>query len=101
MREQLERRAFVLMEQGNRARSPISKVLKDEDGLFELRASTSVQARILYCFQPGRRIVFLEALIKKGDIPEASMERARKRKKELDNGLATNVVNFAGKHKAG
>jgi hypothetical protein len=101
MRKQLQRKAFQLAELGNRARRPISAPLTDEDGLLELIGSTNVEARALFCFQPGRRIVFLEACIKKGKIPEAVMQRARDRKLLVDQGMGTNVVRLARKSRSG
>jgi hypothetical protein len=92
MRKQLMRKAFQLMELGNGARRPISAVLTGEDGLLELIGSTNIEARALFCFQPGRRIVFLEACIKKGAIPEPVMKRTRDRKQLVDLGMGTNVV---------
>lgn len=97
MRNQLKRRAFLLMELGNRARRPISAHLKGEDGILELIGSTNVEARVLYCFQPGRRIVFLDACIKKGSLPKTVLDRARERKLMAEQGMGTNVVRLTRK----
>jgi len=101
MRKQLVRKAFQLMELGNRARRPVSAMLVDEDGLLELIGSTNVEARALFCFQPGRRVIFLDACIKKGEIPEAVMKRARDRKQLVDQGMGTNVIRLTRQSRSG
>lgn len=97
LRDALIARTFLLREQGNEARAPISKALVGEDGLFELRAKDKrVQARIIFCFMPGKRIVFLEGCYKEDKIPESSKVRARKRRKELLKGVPNVVVPIRG-----
>lgn len=55
------------------------------DGLFELRAEANKNiARILFCYQPGKRIVFLRAFAKKQQkTPQREIDIARDRMKEL------------------
>ena len=70
--------AFALIqlarERGNTLRLPHSKALGN--GLHELRGK---QVRIFYVFQPGRRIVLIDGMLKKrNDIPSAELRRLRK-----------------------
>ncbi|MGE0824330.1 MAG: type II toxin-antitoxin system RelE/ParE family toxin [Candidatus Binatia bacterium] len=70
--------AFALIqlarERGNTLRLPHSKALGN--GLHELRGQ---QVRIFYMFQPGRRIILIDGMLKKrGDIPSADLKRLRK-----------------------
>lgn len=58
--EVLDRRLDILLEQGSLTRRPIVAPLRD--GLFELRAK---QARAIFFFRPGRKIIFVHGLIKK------------------------------------
>lgn len=70
-----EARALIdlLADQGNRLRPPRSKPLGG--GLFEMRGQ---QVRIFYTFRPGRRIVLLDAIVKKrDDIPPEMLARVR------------------------
>lgn len=76
--------AIVLMKMlrvhGNQLSLPHSKAIGD--GLFELRGK---QVRIFYVFRPGRRIVVLEAMIKKrGDIPSDLLKRLRRLNKRVE-----------------
>lgn len=70
--------AFALIrlarERGNTLRLPHSKALGN--GLHELRGK---QVRIFYVFQPGRRIVLIDGMLKKrDDIPPSELKRLRK-----------------------
>jgi hypothetical protein len=70
--------AFALIqlarERGNTLRLPHSKA--PGDGLHELRGK---QVRVFYMFQPGRRIVLIDGMLKKrDDIPSAELKRLRK-----------------------
>ena len=70
--------AFALIqlarERGNTLRLPHSKALGN--GLHELRGK---QVRIFYMFQPGRRIILIDGMLKKrDDIPSAELKRLRK-----------------------
>ena len=70
-----EARALIdlLADRGNRLRPPRSKPLGG--GLFEMRGR---QVRIFYTFRPGRRIVLLDAMVKKrDDIPPEVLTRVR------------------------
>jgi hypothetical protein len=70
-----EARALIdlLAVRGNQLSPPRSKPLGD--GLFEMRGQ---QVRIFYTFRPGRRIVLLDAMVKKrDDIPSDVLARAR------------------------
>jgi hypothetical protein len=63
----------LVEERGNALRSPHSKSLGD--GLFELRGK---EVRIFYLFQPNRRIVLLDGLVKRRhSIPAKDLEHAR------------------------
>lgn len=75
--------AFALIqlarERGNPLRLPHSKPLGE--GLHELRKD---QVRIFYVFRPGRRMMFLDGLLKKrGDIPPAMVKRLRKMQEKI------------------
>jgi hypothetical protein len=70
-----EARALIdlLADQGNRLRPPRSKPLGG--GPFEMRGR---QVRIFYTFRLGRRIVLLDAMVKKrDDIPPEILARVR------------------------
>ena len=70
-----EARALIdlLADRGNQLRPPRSKPLGD--GLFEMRGQ---QVRIFYTFRPGRRIVLLDAMVKKrDDIPSDVLAQVR------------------------
>jgi hypothetical protein len=70
--------AFALLqlarERGNTLRFPHSKTLGE--GLHELRGK---QVRIFYVFQPGRRIILIDGMLKKReDIPPPVLKQLRK-----------------------
>lgn len=72
----------LVEERGVRLRRPHSGSLGD--GLFELR-DVGTGVRLFYCFQPGRRIVLLDGMVKKrGDIPPRTLKQVRAWKAELD-----------------
>lgn len=58
------------------------------DGFFEIRAKSSEGiARSLYCYQIGKRILILVTAIKKQNrLPKTTMEIAKRRLKEFENG---------------
>jgi hypothetical protein len=71
----IEARALIdlLAVRGNQLSPPRSKPLGG--GLFEMRGR---QVRIFYTFRPGRRIVLLDAMVKKrDDIPPEVLARVR------------------------
>jgi len=71
-----EARALIdlLAVRGNQLSPPRSKPLGG--GLFEMRGR---QVRIFYTFLPGRRIVLLDAMVKKrDDIPPEVIARVRR-----------------------
>ena len=71
---------MVLAERGNDLGMPESKSLGQ--GLCELRGS---ELRIFCCFRPGRRIVLLDALLKKRtDVPRDVVDRLRKLVKRIE-----------------
>ena len=71
----------LLEKHGNELRMPFSKSL--HGGLFELRVTGNIQARIMYCFHK-EVAVLLHAFIKKTDkIPKREIELALKRMKLL------------------
>jgi phage-related protein len=72
-----------LAEVGHELRRPEADYLRD--GLYELRARQGhVQYRLLYFFH-GRNVAILaHALTKEGEIPEADLERARRRKETFE-----------------
>lgn len=54
-------------------------------GLFELRAHPR-PVRIFYVFQPGRRIIVLDGIVKKrGKIPDDVLKRIREYQRELES----------------
>ncbi|MFQ5896920.1 MAG: type II toxin-antitoxin system RelE/ParE family toxin [Candidatus Methylomirabilia bacterium] len=70
----------MLEREGNRLGFPKSKSLGQ--GLHELRIPhPQGPFRIIYCFQPDRRVVLLHAFVKRTEqIPGRELELARKRK---------------------
>lgn len=76
----IDQRLAYLGEHGNQAGEPVSKYV--EDGILECKAkSAQHQARLLYCFQPGKQIVILLGILKdqrkldRADINEAKRRR--------------------------
>ena len=78
MRVAIDQRLSRLLELGNLAREPVSKHL--EEGIFELRAKTGrEQARFLYYFDPGKRIVIVLAIYKdQRKVSRADIGKAKK-----------------------
>lgn len=74
----------MLEAHGNRLEMPKSKPMGS--GLYELRIPHPEGAfRILYCFQPGRRIVLLHAFVKKTEhTPKGEMDLARARERAME-----------------
>ena len=73
----IDSRLEKLLEQGNKARAPISKPVRD--GIFELRSQRG--ARVLYFFQPDRKIVVVLGVIKdQRKLEKADINTAVKRK---------------------
>lgn len=71
----------VLQIRGNLLREPLSEALGE--GLFEPRGD---QVRIFYTFRPGRRIVFLDGLIKKrGSVPPGILRRMRAMQRQVNS----------------
>ncbi|MCH8041413.1 MAG: type II toxin-antitoxin system RelE/ParE family toxin [Nitrospinae bacterium] len=81
----LDSRLDLLLERGNQCRRPVTAHL--EDGIFELRAKN---ARMLFCFGPEKKIIFLHGIIKKTsrvspkDISTAKQHRKRIQENEVD-----------------
>ena len=70
----------LLAERGSALRLPHSRAL--EGGLFELRGN---QVRIFYMFQPGRRIILFDGMIKKRDkIPAEVLRQVRQYQREVE-----------------
>lgn len=82
----LDQRLLRLQEFGDRARAPVSKYV--ENGILECRAkSAKHQARLLYCFQPQKRIVILLGIVKdQRKLKRADIEEALRRKKIIEAG---------------
>jgi hypothetical protein len=80
LQAEIDSRLDILRDLGNTAREPYSKPV--EDGIFECRANTNRhQARLLFCFQPGKRIVIVVAVMKaKRKLERSDIETAKKRK---------------------
>lgn len=80
LQAEIDSRLDVLRDLGNLAREPYSKPV--EDGIFECKANTHRhQARLLYCFQPGRRIVIVVAVMKSTrKLKRTDIETAKTRK---------------------
>ena len=93
LRGQIDRRLAHLLERGNLTREPVSKPV--EDGIFECRAkSARHQARLLYCFLPGKQIVILLGILKdQKKLARADIDEAKRRRdiieaqREFLNGL--------------
>jgi phage-related protein len=73
----------MLAVEGNRLRFPKSRPLGE--GLFEIRVThPEGPFRVIYGFQPGRKIVLLHAFVKRTEqIPTRDLELAQARKAEL------------------
>ena len=68
-----------LMEAGHELRRPEADFVRE--GLYELRARQGrVNYRILYFFHGRNVAILVHALTKQGEIPEADIERALRRK---------------------
>jgi len=68
-----------LAEAGHELRRPEADFLRD--GMYELRARQGrVNYRILYFFHGRNVAILVHALTKEGEIPEADIERAHRRK---------------------
>ena len=76
----VDQRLAILRERGNEAREPVTKFIGD--GILECRAkSAQHQARLLFCFQPGKQIVILLAVLKdQRKLERADIEEAKRRK---------------------
>lgn len=73
----IDSRLEKLLEEGNQARAPVSKHVRD--GIFELRSQRG--ARVLYFFQPDRKIVVVLGVIKdQRKLNPADINTALKRK---------------------
>lgn len=89
-KEILDRKYDQLREKGNLAKEPVSKPLGD--GIFEVKAN---QARALFYFETGRRIVFVHGLIKKkGKIDPKEIKLAKRRRTEAKaiNAIRTDIA---------
>ena len=75
----------LLVEHGPNLKLPYSRAFGD--GLFELRPrGRSGIGRAFYCFLFGKRIVVLQAVIKKSrQTPDHEIKLARKRLKEIQD----------------
>jgi len=79
IRISIDSRLDVLRTKGNLTGEPICKHL--DDGIFEFRAKT---ARVLFYFEPAKRIIFVVAIIKKTDkVPRAAIDQAKQRRASL------------------
>lgn len=71
-----------LKSKGNQLRRPQADFLRD--GIYELRWEWgSVQYRILYFFYGHKIVVVSHGIVKEGHVPDAEIETAITRKKEL------------------
>lgn len=70
----------MLATEGNRLQLPRSRALGD--GLFEIRvAHPEGPFRLIYCFQPGRRVLLLHAFVKRTEqISAQDLQVAKGRK---------------------
>jgi phage-related protein len=84
---QNDRRAYAkcvvriqrLTEEGHALRRPEADYLRD--GIYELRARQGhVNYRILYFFHGQNVVILAHGLTKESEVPEAEIERARRRK---------------------
>lgn len=80
LRPVIDRKADLLSEHGILLRRPHSEAIKGVRNLFELiikQKSKGPIARILYCFLPHNRVVFLLAAYKdQRKLPKAVLEKA-------------------------
>jgi phage-related protein len=95
MKEVLERRAFRLQQTGNGFERPNTAPLMD--GFHELRGRAArMQARLIFYFASGRRIIFVDAFYKQGDkITKKDLAKARKNKRLIEKEEErANVLSF-------
>lgn len=71
-----------LLERGNECRRPITAPLGD--GIHEFRAK---DARVLFYFEPGRRIIFVVGIVKKQSaVPRSAIDEAKRIRKLISEG---------------
>ena len=84
LQAEIDQRLERLRQFGNMAKMPVSEPLGK--GVFACRAdSAQHRARMLYCFQPGRRIVIVLCVLKdQRKIAQADIDLARERKAAIE-----------------
>lgn len=94
MEEILVRHLDILTEKGNETRRPISAPLGG--GLHELRGwADGRQARLIYFFEIGKRIIFVHACYKAGKrIHPDDMKIAIRNKKRIEQGRSVNAFTY-------
>lgn len=79
LRLSIDVRLDQLLERGNECKRPITAPL--EDGIHEFRAK---DARLLFYFEPGKRIIFVVGIVKKqSSVPRAAIDDAKRIRKMI------------------
>jgi phage-related protein len=79
-----------LAEEGHALRRPEADYLRD--GIHELRARQGhVNYRVLYFFHGQEAVVLAHALIKESEVPNADIERAKRRKAAFEENPKTHL----------
>lgn len=88
MHSAISQRLDALSEQGSNSRSPVSEKMVGTDGIFECRCRAGrMQSRLLFFFQPGKKIVFVVAAFKdQRKLHKDEIKKAEKRKREILDG---------------
>ena len=77
-----------LRREGNQARYPLTRYLTNTDGILECRPRAGKQqARLLFYFQPNKRIVFVVAVFKdQRKLDRGAIKLAERRKELIESG---------------
>ena len=73
----------MLEQHGHELRRPIADLLRD--GIYEVRpAYQGVNYRVLYFFCGRNVVIVSHGIVKKGEVPDAEIDRAVERKQRFD-----------------
>lgn len=89
MQAAIDQRLDVLQTKGNLAGEPVSKYLTGTNGLLECRPRAGKQqARLLFFFQPGKKIVFVVAVKKdQRKLSKKDIKKAERRKRLIESNV--------------
>jgi len=95
MYEHLLQRLDALSEKGNECTYPITKPLKNTNGLYELRSNKidNKRARLIFYFKPGKRIIFVNAFYKP-HLPRYTKQALKNRQKIEKGGEETHGLSI-------